>query len=65
MVRFEIYVLDYVIWFFVGSVSPVGEIESDIQISHNDLVEWYIIFLESSSLIIALAKVKASEFLRN
>ena len=32
MVRFEMYTLDCVIWFLVGSVSAVVEIKSDIQI---------------------------------
>ena len=32
MVRFDVYVLDYVIWFLVGSVSAVVVIKSDIQI---------------------------------
>ena len=32
MVRLDMCVLDYVIWFLVGSVSAVVEIKSDIQI---------------------------------
>ena len=32
MVKFDIYILDYVIWSLVGSVSIVVEIKSDIEI---------------------------------
>ena len=31
MFRFDMYVLDYIIWFLVGLVSAVAEIKSDIQ----------------------------------
>ena len=34
MVRFDLYLLDYVIWFLIGSVSAVVEIKSDILMLH-------------------------------
>ena len=42
IVRFDMYVLDYNIWFLVGSVGAVVEITSDVQIF------WFIIFMLQS-----------------
>ena len=41
MVRYDMYALDYVIWFLVGSVSLVIEINSDIQIIYYFHVKLY------------------------
>ena len=49
MVRFNMYVLDYAIWFLVGSVSAVVEIKSDIQIIYYFMVHSIITSLKVTS----------------